>query len=144
MAYSCIPSDIPAAPSLFMNAQQFTMLLQGKPEVPYLAIGGAGYLMTNNKAIPMTWKFFTGGVVVQQDWTYLRVELADDLDFNTSVIATADFPVIYPGTDDEYFGGVFPLSELNKLTALEWYVAKLSTSDGQELALCPFYLIGGV
>ena len=144
MAYTCSSPDIPDADPLFMEAQQRTILLQGNQETPYFAIGGSGYSMTQNKDVPMTWRFSTNGVVVPQTWTYLRVELANDLDFNTSVIATADFPVIYLGTDDEYFGGIFPLSELNKLTPEKWYVSKLSASDSQELALCPFYVIGGV
>lgn len=144
MAYSCLSGDIPDANPLFMAAQQRTSLLQGKPELPYLAIGGYGYSMTQNKAIPMAWRFSTNGVVVPQAWTYLRIEFANDLDFNTSVIATQDFPVQYPGTSDEYFGGILTLSELNKLTAEQWYVAKLSASDDQEIALCPFYVIGGV
>lgn len=147
MSYFCISPDIPAAPALFMKAQQRTALLQGNPETPYFAIGGSGYSMTQNKTVPMTWRFWTSPtnrVVAPQTWTYLRVEFADDLDFNTSVIATHDFPVIYPGTSEEYFGGTFPLSELNKLTAGNWYVAKLSNSDNEEIALCPFYVIGGV
>jgi hypothetical protein len=130
-----------------MEAQQRTVLLQGKPETPYFAIGGSGYSMTQNKAIPMTWRFWTSPtnrVVAPQVWTYLRVELAGDLNYQTFPTARQDFPVIYPGTDDEHFGGVFPLSELNNLTAGNWYVARLSTSDSEELALCPFYVIGGV
>lgn len=146
MSYSCISSDIPDATSSFMEARQFTHLLQGHPMLPYFAVGGSGYMMTQNKAVTMAWVFRTDGgrTVVPKTWTHLTVEFADDLDFVTSVVATQDFPQVNAGTEDEYYGGTFPLSELNKLTTGEWYVAKLSTSDYEELALCPFYVIGGV
>lgn len=144
MSYSCISPDIPAAPALFMEARQRTAVLQGDPEEPIFAIGGTGYSMTQNKDVPVAWKFTEDGVVAPQTWTHLTVSFADDLDFNTAIIATQDFPVVDPGTENEHFGGVFPVLELNKLTAGEWYIAKLSTSDNEEFALCPFYVIGGV
>lgn len=147
MSYSCIPctsTAIPEAPALFMEARQFTHLLQGDPLLPYFAVGGYGYAMTQNKAVKMAWRFISDNVVSPQIWTHLTVDFADDLDFNTSVIATENFPVVNVGTAEEHYGGTFPLSELNKLTAGNWYVSKLSSSDNEEIALCPFYVIGGV
>jgi len=147
MAYTCLPgsADTPI-PADFSKAQFRIHALTGDSRDPFFAIAGSGYNMTNNKNVPVNWQFFSDiyGTKSLQDWTSLVVEFADDLAFGTAVIASETFPVVNQGTPDESFGGIFPLAELNKLTLGNWYVAKLSASDGQELALWPCYVIGGV
>jgi hypothetical protein len=146
MPYECLPNSTSTMPTDFEKAQFRIHALTGDSNAPFFAIAGSGYNMTNNKNVPVSWQFFKDiyGTKALQSWASLAVEFADDLEFGTAVIASETFPVINQGTPDESFGGIFPLSELNKLTLGNWYVAKLSSSDGEELALWPCYLIGGV
>lgn len=145
MSYDCISTGIPDAPDGFMAMRQRVSALQGSQLEPFFAINGNGFIMTINRNLPMSWRFTDEqGFVDPQGYDFLRIEFADDLDWVTSVVASQDFPVVYPETEDESYGGIFPLSEFNKLTVESWYVAKLSASDAQEIALCPFYVQGGV
>jgi hypothetical protein len=146
MPYNCLPSSTSTMPADFEKAQFRIAALTGNSRDPFFAIAGTGYNMTNNRNVHVNWQFYSDiyGTKALQDWVSLTVEFADDLVFGTAVIASEVFPVIDQGTPDESFGGIFPLTELNKLTLGNWYVAKLSASDGQELALWPCYLIGGV
>lgn len=147
MSYACMPdSTSTPMPADFEKAQQNIAALAGKSLNPIFAIAGTGYNMTNNRNVPVNWQFYQDiyGTKALKDWTSLAVEFADDLVFGTAVIASQEFPVINQGTPEESFGGIFPSTELNKLTLGSWYVAKLSSSDGAELALWPCYVIGGV
>ncbi|NIP43269.1 MAG: hypothetical protein GWN61_15050 [candidate division Zixibacteria bacterium] len=84
------------------------------------------------------------GEIEPQPWSYLKVAFADDLDYQTNTVAEYNFSVVNPGEDTEYFSGVMPASELNKMSMGIWYLAVLSTSDNTALAYCPFYILGGV
>jgi hypothetical protein len=148
MSYSCISSsgDRPAPPEDFMKAVQRPELLRGTPKFPAFAVNGSGYDLLVNRNVPISWTFLhpNTGEVENQPWTYLKIVFADDLDYATSSTTDHTFPVLNPGEETEYFGGVMPLAKMNLLVKGNWYMAVLLASDDTALAYCPFYVLGGV
>lgn len=129
-----------------MEARYFPDRLQGTPEAPAFSINGWSYNMVINEDLNVTWtlKKPVTYEVVNQLWTYLKVQFADDLNWTTAVVAEWEFPVVNAGTENEYFGGIIPASELNKLTSDKWYIVRIITSTNERFSYCPFYILGGV
>lgn len=148
MAYTCLTSStaIPDPPAGFMETREFTDRLQGTPDQPAFAQGGTGYILVVNRPVTIEWQYLDDltGDVVDNPWSYLKVQFAPDLDLDETIIAEQEFPKVDAGTVQERFTGSMPAEELNKLTIGQWYMARLIASDGHALAHCPFYVIGGV
>lgn len=91
-------------------------------------------------------------------WSTVTLSIDHDLSISTSPIATFDFQIVDQGVlDPEYvpgqgkkpriayserWTGVFPASELNKLTTGEWAMAVLKGDDNIMISRCLFKVLG--
>lgn len=168
----CNDSDIPDAPDKWMDSIRHPSLLQGDGllDSQGFSLGGSGFVMGTNHAVRMFFEFRRdeGGPVIPQleneNWkyhglipypheaiSYMQVLFDDDLDISTEPVFTYDIPLVNSGLLDdnglsiEYFYTLIPKTEINKLTADTWYMARLIAPETDFLySQCPFYNTGGI
>lgn len=119
------------------------------------SVTGSKYGLVINRNIPLTLGFAyheEAGVAVHDPWPWVNIVLtfAEDLSISTVVLATHSFPIVNAGVfvfDDpdnsEKFSGVFPETELNKLSSQDWVIAELSGDDDTLISRCVFKVLGG-
>jgi hypothetical protein len=136
---------------------------------------GHELLKGNDIPVTYTWKVERTEIVVPQTqnplWTYHSLALIPgsgygyptialskfiisfhaDLLLSTAAEASADIPLVNAGLLNsageclESFQGVFPASELAKLTDQTWYLAKVTGYESNALyGVYPFFCVGGL
>jgi hypothetical protein len=129
-------------------------------------VSGSKYGLVTDRDVPFTlsgYFFFDNETdtytLESEAWQVVTLGFDADLDPVTGPIASFSFPVLdptvidpgyTPGTDakpsistSERWQGMFPVSELKKLTIGTWVMATLKGDDNTLISKCAFYVLGG-